>query len=362
MKVKNIAVITPQLYPFYIGGVEVFNYYILLELSKDYQVEYVSYDKLKSITSKHFRLSKGRFLKYLHLLLWITILALKKRVFVLSFSRSNVLYWLIFPLLNILLGTKYVIIIHGGGLTGLKKNVIYNYLFKRSTKLFGVSEVICKKYNESYNIQVDYLPPVIPFKQSDLSKEKLRLNYSLPIDSKLFLYVGSLKKLKRPEVVVDAFVSLGYDYLEKYNIYLIIAGDGPMRQYLIDIVNYYKLNKYIKFLGNVERNSIPDLYRMSDCYIISSDFEGTPISMLEAMYNKLTIIAANSQGINDIIINECNGLLFNNNSTYELTKLLKLIIEEDVTTKYYCRNAYSTYLEKFSFTDTINKIKIAISL
>ncbi|MEA4918561.1 glycosyltransferase family 4 protein [Proteiniphilum sp.] len=360
---RKIALISPQLYPFYIGGVEVFNYYLLKELSKECSLEYVSYDKLEdNNTLKHFRLIRSKYLKYFHFIFLITILSIKRRVFILSFSRSNIFYWAIFPILNILLNTRYVIIIHGGGLTGLKKGVIYNNLFKRSMKLFGVSQVICEEYSRVYKLQIEYLPPVIPFKQSNLSKENLRLNYSIQNFSQVFLYVGSLKKLKRPEIIIEAFNYLGDKYLEKENVIMIIAGNGPMYQDLVDRVNQYKLCKYIKLIGNVERNNVPDLYKIADHYIISSDYEGTPISMLEAMYNKVTILASNSQGINDIIINNWNGVLFDNNNVEELSKLLKQIISNPDFAKTLSKNAHSTYIDNYSFKDTINKIKTAIFL
>ncbi|MPN40039.1 hypothetical protein SDC9_187574 [bioreactor metagenome] len=84
--------------------------------------------------------------------------------------------------------------------------------------------------------------------------------------------------------------------------------------------------------------------------------------MLEAMYNKVTILASNSQGINDIIINNWNGVLFDNNNVEELSKLLKQIISNPDFAKTLSKNAHSTYIDNYSFKDTINKIKTAIFL
>ena len=46
---------------------------------------------------------------------------------------------------------------------------------------------------------------------------------------------------------------------------------------------------------------IPDYYKTADFYIISSDYEGTSLSLLEAMFNKLAIIASDAPGINRML-------------------------------------------------------------
>ena len=66
---------------------------------------------------------------------------------------------------------------------------------------------------------------------------------------------------------------------------------------------------------------------------MASDFEGTPLSMLEAMANDLPIAVSNAPGINTIVEHENNGLLFTIGNGKELAENLKrLLTDTDLAT------------------------------
>lgn len=105
----------------------------------------------------------------------------------------------------------------------------------------------------------------------DKSKEKIKEEKG---SKKLFVYVGRLddssKKLKRA-------IKLS----KELDIELWIIGDGPDRKMYEDYAKELKINNQIKFLGKKE-NPYPYMLK-ADYIILTSDYEGFPVTYLEAI-------------------------------------------------------------------------------
>ncbi|MFL3007537.1 MAG: glycosyltransferase family 4 protein [Candidatus Neomarinimicrobiota bacterium] len=130
----------------------------------------------------------------------------------------------------------------------------------------------------------------------------------------------------------------GYDLLiktlyrikkEHPNFYLKIAGDGPYRNMLENMIDKYYLRKNILILGELHYNDIPKFLLSIDLYIQPSVSEGSPITLKEAMASSLPILASTAGGIPEIIEHNKTGILFENENTVELEKGLKKIITMD---------------------------------
>ena len=114
----------------------------------------------------------------------------------------------------------------------------------------------------------------------DLSEEEI--DEKKDNDSTLLVFVGRLddssKKLGRAIKLVK----------EIDDINLWIIGDGPDKQLYQDLVDGYKLNKRVSFLGK-KRNPYPYM-NQADYIILTSDYEGFPVTYLEALTLKKSII------------------------------------------------------------------------
>ncbi len=298
---KKICFIARQMYPDFVGGAEVFNYYLINRLANENEVSYISLsDKTIAGATKYQLKSKRDIYQYLEIFSRI-LKSKKERIFVVSFMRTKWYYMIMYPLLNIFFNKKYVIVIHGGSMMPWKWKYPFNLFFKKAKTIFGVSQIICEEYYKRTNIKIKYLPPLIPFEISIKEKPFLRKKYSLNEESKVFLIVGSLKELKKPLIVLEALDKIDKTFLRKQKVCVLFAGDGPLKNKMETFIRDKGLLDFVQLLGNIPRERINEYYKLSDYYIISSDFEGTPISMLEAMYNKLCIVGSNAKGINNII-------------------------------------------------------------
>lgn len=345
----RILFVSFQIYPCKTGGTEVFNFHLADELSRSNKVILYTYCDKTAGNAELKTIRKGRPVKYLTpFKLFSYILKNRKDIDVifLSYMRSHWFRWTLFPIIKKLFGIPYIITIHGGGLTPWKPFSLYRWAFVNADRLIGISERIKEEYQKRTGMDVKYIPPLFPFRKSENGQSEIKADFGLPPDSRVILYVGSLKKLKSPSTLLKAFDSLSADFIAKHNLYLIFAGEGPKLDKLIqDSENPLRT----KLMGNVPRERMPDLFKISDLYVITSEFEGTPLSLLEAIFNMVPVIGSDVKGTNAIIENGKNGLLYQFGNHLELSKGIRNLLENRELSRTYAVEAEKTYSERYSF-------------
>lgn len=105
---------------------------------------------------------------------------------------------------------------------------------------------------------------------------------------------------------------------------LLLVGEGELMNDAKTFVENEHL-KNVVFYG--QTNSVELLMRQSKVFVLSSLYEGNPISILEAMNFGLPIVAPNVGGIPDVVINKRNGILFEVNNLDSLVNSLQTVFE-----------------------------------
>lgn len=106
-----------------------------------------------------------------------------------------------------------------------------------------------------------------------LDKLELRRQYGFPNDALIFISTGSMTLRKRIPETVDAFIRANIP-----NAYLLMVGNGP---YLEEYKKKYANSQAVTFLGR--RSDIKELLNIADVFVSSSESEGLPLAVLEAM-------------------------------------------------------------------------------
>ena len=120
----------------------------------------------------------------------------------------------------------------------------------------------------------------------------------------LFVYLGRLKKYKKVDVVIRAFAALNVPAAT-----LEIAGTGDYRAPLEALVKSLHLSDRVKFLGFIPEDEKVHLLRRAWASTLASPKEGWGISNLEAAACGTPVIAANSPGIRESVIDGETGFL-----------------------------------------------------
>lgn len=107
----------------------------------------------------------------------------------------------------------------------------------------------------------------------------------------IFINIGRMTQPKDQRSLIIAF-SLFCKSVS--NAELLIIGDGPFRNELKKLTHELLLEEKITFLGI--RNDVAKFYEIADCFVLSSEWEGLPMVILEAMSHSLPIITTNVGG------------------------------------------------------------------
>lgn len=357
----NIAIISPQIYPCVTGGVEIFNYYLIKELAKrghkifilttcnnDWGDKNISTIKLNKSFLVHPTLSINSHIlfKLKEFREYIDIVHIPYT------SNSHLAYPML--LANKMFGILYIITIHGGGMHSWKPKMLHSLFFKYADSIVAVSKTIKKEYEKRSGRKIEVIFPMIPFKRSSTSKKQLRDKYGFKDIDTIILSLGSIKKIKGSDLLLDAFLNLGKKYIEKNNLKLLYVGEGPLKITLQEKSTSLGLKDYVKFAGNILYEDVPEAYKISDIYVIPSLFEGTPKSLLEAIFNRLCVIGTDTNGINEIITHGENGLLFQKNDCEDLHKKIRTTIENpELKNKFSSANLNSDLY--YGLTTTVEK-------
>lgn len=142
------------------------------------------------------------------------------------------------------------------------------------------------------------------------------------------LFAGRLGKEKRPELFVKLASQILRD-LQQFDVRFEIAGDGPLRSKLEQLVNnHVPLSTHFSFLG--EQVEMSGVYRRTDILVLTSEHEGTPNVVLEAMAHGIPVVATRVGGVPEILSDKC-GILVDPADFEELVAATtKLILDPDL--------------------------------
>lgn len=120
----------------------------------------------------------------------------------------------------------------------------------------------------------------------------------------LFSYLGRLKRYKRVDLVIRAFA-----LLDRPDARLEIAGKGDDRDRLEKLVARLNLDDRVRFLGFITEQQKGELLRRSWATVLASPKEGWGISNLESAACGTPVIAADSPGIRESVVDGATGFL-----------------------------------------------------
>jgi glycosyltransferase involved in cell wall biosynthesis len=210
-----------------------------------------------------------------------------------------------------------------------------------------------KEYEKRSGRKIEVIPPLIPFRKWTVSKSKTKEKYGFEKDQTIILSLGSLRKVKGSDILLNAFFLLEKEYIEKNKIRLIYVGDGILRKDLEERVQREGFGEHVKFFGNISYDKVPEIFELADIYVIASLFEGTPLSLLEAMFNGLPIIGASADGIANLISDNENGLIFEKNNEKSLMEKIKKLLEERELATQLGKRAQEKFEEYFRYEKVV---------
>lgn len=157
------------------------------------------------------------------------------------------------------------------------------------------------------------------FKNTDVDVAKKRRELGIPEDAPLLLSVGELNRNKNHETVIRAIADMK-------DVYYVIAGRGPLQEYLQNIIDSLGMTDRVKLLGY--RTDIPELCKTADIFCFPSFREGLGISAIEAMSVSKPIVVSDNRGARDFCKDGVNGFVCAPDSPSEFAAAIQKLLDD----------------------------------
>ena len=165
---------------------------------------------------------------------------------------------------------------------------------------------ILLEYGVSTPIHV--LPTGLPadrFMAGDANR--FRIQSGIPLDRPLMTYIGRVAHEKNIEFLVRVFTQVRQTIP---NAMLVIAGEGPARDSLRDLVASLQLQDHVHFAGYLDRNKgLLDCYAAANVFAFASRTETQGLVLLEAMAQGAPVVSTAELGTRSILKPGCGALV-----------------------------------------------------
>ncbi|MBI3159253.1 MAG: glycosyltransferase [Chloroflexi bacterium] len=153
-----------------------------------------------------------------------------------------------------------------------------------------------------------------------------RVGFGFREDDVVLLYVGRLGPEKNLPFLIRSFAGAARAY---DNLRLLLVGDGPEMDNLIDRVNLTGIAERIRFAGLVPYEDIPCYLKMANIFVTASVTEVHPLTLIEAMAAGLPILGIESPGVGDIIQDGKTGYLAEEDIASFTAKMVRIATNSD---------------------------------
>lgn len=184
-------------------------------------------------------------------------------------------------------------------------------------------------------------------KLADAEKIQCRKDLGLPADSRIAVFVGRLVPIKRIDLLLAAWEKVNQD---DPRALLLIIGKGPLE-------NELKQNASagVQFCGS--REDVAPYLQAADLFIMTSDSEGIPVSLLEAMSCELPCLTTAVGGIPDVIEHEKSGWLVPSGDTEAIYQGIQMLFSDASLRLQLGKNGREKILEKYTVENMAHQLK-----
>lgn len=175
-----------------------------------------------------------------------------------------------------------------------------NQLIKQFDWIYSCHTKTAQFYQQQYPAiapRVSYLKntvdeavffPLDPNSKQQQTEAQAR-DLGLPQETKFILFAGRLHPQKDPLLLIEAFAILG-----RPSTHLLIAGAGELKSEIENKVAEHGLSKRVTLLGAVPQAKLASFHQVSDVFVLSSVYEGLPLTVLEALACGTPVVTTNS--------------------------------------------------------------------
>jgi len=192
------------------------------------------------------------------------------------------------------------------------RNILYRYADRVVTQTENNKSYFSKKVRK----KCDVIPN--PVDMGEKYGQALRVD-----KEKIVVTAGRLIPAKNHKMMMDAFADVHKDFPEHK---LIIYGDGSYRGELEKFIEENGYEDFVSLPGAAK--DIFDKISSAELFVLSSNCEGMPNALLEAMCLGLPVVSTKVSGAPDVIVHEENGLLTDLRNKEQFAEAMKKMLTD----------------------------------
>jgi glycosyltransferase involved in cell wall biosynthesis len=170
-----------------------------------------------------------------------------------------------------------------------------------------------------YNgIDTQQLPPA----QARFNK---RQELDIPSDAVVIGMVARFSKQKDQPLLLKTLATM-IPVLTLYKVKVVLIGSGPELEHSKELAKQLGLLEVVYFLG--DRTDVKEWLTAFDLFVLTSHYEGLPITILEAMATSLPVIASDVGGISEEVVDGQTGFVVPAGQIEPLKQKLELLITD----------------------------------
>jgi len=164
------------------------------------------------------------------------------------------------------------------------------------------------------------------------------------------LTIGRLSPVKNHLMFLEILATLSIPF------YAQIIGEGECRAALEERIQSLGLADKVELLGEVSQTT--EYLANADLFALTSNYEGLPLSVLEAMSMGLPVVATNVGGVKEAVLHEQSGLLSVRGDMTQFTANIEKLGKDPALRRRYGETALSHYTQNFTADRMVDEIEL----
>lgn len=217
---------------------------------------------------------------------------------------------------------------------------------KFADEIIVLSKGVQDYFQEAYGRKTVFIPNGVN-KPEIYGPEQIKEKYGLDKDGYI-LYLGRLVPEKGEHYLIEAFKSVNT------NKKLVIAGGASdTDDYMERLKKLADGDKRIIFTGFVQGRLLEELYSNAYMYVLPSDLEGMPLSLLEAMSYGNCCLVSDITECSEVV--EDKAVTFKKSDVADLREKLQMLCDDEKTVQKYKSEATDFICGKYNWDNVVDK-------
>jgi N-acetyl-alpha-D-glucosaminyl L-malate synthase BshA len=202
---------------------------------------------------------------------------------------------------------------------------ITKFSIERSDAVTAVSQYLRDETYRSFGCtgcEIEVIPNFVNLSEYFPSEER-HCPAFVPRDTRMLMHISNFRPVKRVVEVVRIFARIRREVPSV----LVLVGDGPDREEAEAEAGRLGVGRQVFFLGKLE--SVADLLRSADLFLLPSTSESFGLAVLEAMACGVPVVASRVGGLPEVVVEGETGVLVPPEATDEMAAQAVAILRDD---------------------------------